>query len=429
MRDTISKIACVSTKLGKSGIELMEALTIPESERIEKLAALKSKLGVSELIYLATCNRVEFAVVREKSGDDAAVLRNRILDFFFDDGDSNRPGFEPENFRLYSGRDAARHIFRVAASLDSIVIGEAQILGQVKSAQKFAQDNNLSGLVLERLFSAAYKAAKQVRTETELGQKPVSMASLAALRLDEILAELPNAVIAMIGSGSMTPKMAEIIRKNHDNQLIFVNRTINKIEHFADKYNGLSLSLDDFIDGAAVADIIISSTSSPEPIFNDITLKNIIANKVKLFAFDLAIPRDFTPELNRNGKYEIWDLEKLNTLSQKNRRERFKTADLANRIIEEQLKIYFQKEIAQMISPLFDSAVTESISMAEEGLANLFKGKLSHLSPSDQETILYWSKKVLSRACYLPARNLAEQIVNSDIDQDIRLSIINRNVR
>jgi len=429
MKDRISKIACVSTKLGKAGIELLEALTIPEPQRIEKLTTLKIYLGVSELVYLSTCNRVEFVAVRENSSEDIAGLRNRILDFFFKVDGSSHPHFEPENFRLYAGREAVRHIFKVAASLDSIVIGEAQILGQVKAAHQLAQENQLSGTVLERLFSAAYKAAKLVRTETELGRNPVSIASLVTLRLDEILAKLPESTISIIGSGPMTAKMAEIVRKKHNNQIVFVNRTVAKIEHIAEKYAGRAMSLDKFLEGNISADIIISSTSSSEPIFGAASLEKIMTKKARVYAFDLAIPRDFAPELAADHRFEIWDMEKLNSLSQKNRRERFKTADHANRLIEEQLKIYLQKEITQMIAPLFDSAMNESITMAEEGLSNLFKGKLSHLTPGDQKLLLYWSKKVLSRACYLPARHLAEKIANSDIDHDIRLSLITRNVR
>jgi len=429
MKDRISKIACVSTKLGKAGIELLEALTIPEPQRIEKLTTLKIYLGVSELVYLSTCNRVEFVAVRENSSEDIAGLRNRILDFFFKVDGSSHPHFEPENFRLYAGREAVRHIFKVAASLDSIVIGEAQILGQVKAAHQLAQENQLSGTVLERLFSAAYKAAKLVRTETELGRNPVSIASLVTLRLDEILAKLPESTISIIGSGPMTAKMAEIVRKKHNNQIVFVNRTVAKIEHIAEKYAGRAMSLDKFLEGNISADIIISSTSSSEPIFGAASLEKIMVKKARVYAFDLAIPRDFAPELAADHRFEIWDMEKLNSLSQKNRRERFKTADHANRLIEEQLKIYLQKEITQMIAPLFDSAMNESITMAEEGLSNLFKGKLSHLTPGDQKLLLYWSKKVLSRACYLPARHLAEKIANSDIDHDIRLSLITRNVR
>jgi glutamyl-tRNA reductase len=418
MQDAVSKIAAVSIKLGKAGIDLLESFAIPEESRKERLAALKEYLGAEELIYIATCNRVEFIMVKRQGANDPATSRNRILDFFFTGGQIPRPDFEPGNFRLYSGREAARHIFRVAASLDSIVIGEAQILGQVKAAHQFAQENKLSGAILDRLFAAAYKAAKLIRTETELGQRPVSIASLVSLRLDEILNDIPKAAIAIVGSGPMTPKMAEIIRKKHTNQLLFVNRTREKVERLAEIYGGRAISLDDFIDGVAGADIIISSTASQRPIFTSDALKKIAVNKIKLYAFDLAIPRDFSPELEGDRRYEIWNLEKLNALSQKNRRERFKIADQAHRLLETQLTRYLQKEVAQLITPCFDSAVNESLAMAEEGLAHLFEGKLSHLSEGDREILLYWSRKVISRACYLPARHLAERIVNSDIDPD-----------
>jgi len=429
MKETISKINCVSTKLGKASLELLEALTLPEDKRVSQLTGLKKYLDASELVYVATCNRVEFIVYAPESAYDAADLRNRILDFFFCvEGGTRKLEFEPDNFRLFSGLDAVRHIFDVAASLDSIVIGEAQILGQVKDAHRFCQDNDLCGDLLDRLLSAAYKAAKMVRTDTELGKKPVSMASLVSLRLDQILVEIPEAKIAIIGSGPMTIKMAEIIRKHHTNRMLFVNRTIAKVEAIAEKYNGTAVGLDEFLAGAAQADIIISSTASPLPIIGREDVSRIAAGG-KLYAFDLAMPRDFASELTDSDTLEIWNLEKLNILAQANRRDRFRTVDQASRIIDDQVRQYLQKEITQIISPIFDSALDESMAMAQEGLANLFSGKLSHLSQQDRDLIFYWSKKVLARACYLPARQLAANIANSDVAPDLQLSYFAKNAR
>jgi glutamyl-tRNA reductase len=430
MKEAISKIACISTKLGKASIALLEALTIPEVLRKEKLEALKSHLGVTEILYLATCNRVEFMVITPIASTDVASLRNRILDFFFDKTEStDQTEFEPDNFRLFSGREAVKHIFEVASSLDSLVIGEAQILGQVKEAHRYCQDNGLSGNALDRLLSTAYKAAKIVRTDTDLGKRPVSMASLVGMRTDEILIENQEAVIAIIGSGPMTPKMADIIRKEHKNKIYFVNRTVAKVAPFAEKYDGQAVELTDFIEGKFKADIIITSTSSPEPIITSAGLRNLMTDKNKIYAFDLAIPRDFEATLVDSDKLEIWNSEKLNILAQKNRRERFRLVDQAGRLLDEQVKQYIQKEITQMISPLFDSALDESMAMAQEGLSNLFKSKLSHLSSNDQELLVYWSKKVLARACYLPAKQLAAHIADSDFEQDLRLSHLPKNAR
>jgi glutamyl-tRNA reductase len=418
MTDAISKLGCVSIKLGQANLELLEALTIPESERVRTLQSLKESLQLQELLYIATCNRVEFLAVMKGHLSDVASLRNRILDFFFKgDDDSTIIEFEPDNFRLFSGREAIRHVFEVAASLDSIVIGESQVLGQLKAAQQFCQSIGISGLFIDRFFSASYKSAKKVRTETDLGKKSVSMASLVGLKLDEILTHNPEAVVAIIGSGPMTPKMADIVGRGRENKIYFVNRTISKIQEVANRFGGQSLTLDDFLTGKYRADIIISSTSSPSPIFDDMSLQRISDRKI--IAFDLAVPRDFAESLHDSERLEIWNLERLNSLAQNNRRERFRTIDQAGRIIDEQIKLYLQKEIAQMINPLFDSALGESSAVANEGLSNLFNSKLAHLSESDRELLRYWSKKALSHACYLPARQIARHIADSDPNSGI----------
>jgi glutamyl-tRNA reductase len=429
MKDMISKIAVISTKIGKGNLELLEALTIPENIRVERLNALKNHLGVSELVYLATCNRVEFSVVMEAE-DRVSAIRNRLLDFFFGSlNKADRASFEPENFQLYSGREAVKHLFYVAASLDSLVIGESQILGQVKECHRYCMENRISGSVLDRLFAAAYKSAKLVRTQTELGKYPVSMASLVSLKTDELLKNMPDAVIAIVGSGPMTPKISEVIRKKYNHRILFVNRTIDKVMPFAEKFGGEAVGLDEFLKGEKKVNIIISSTSSPEPIFTPESLRYLMADVEKIYAFDLAIPRDFSGELADTKNIEVWNLEKLNFLAHENRRERFRTVDEAERIIADQIRQYLKKEITQFISPLFDSALNESMTMAQEGLSNLFQGKLSHLTPNDRELLLYWSRKVLERACYLPARQLAENIANTDTESDIRLSHFLNNAR
>jgi glutamyl-tRNA reductase len=429
MTDTISKIRCVSVKLGQASLDLLEALTIPEKQRADTLSRLKEHLQVQELLYVATCNRVEFLVVMAGAFSDVADVRNRLLDFYFKGNDSRKIDFEPISFRLFAGREAIRHIFEVAASLDSIVIGESQILGQLKAAQQYCQNLGLMGPIIERLLAASFRGAKKVRSETDLGKKSVSMASLAQIRLDEILKEKPEAVIAIVGSGPMTPKMADIIRRNHSNRILFVNRTVSKVEEYAARFGGEAVSLDKFLSrtesfGGDVpkVDIIISSTSSPEPIFDRATLERIGAGR--MLAFDLAIPRDFCESLTDSEKIEVWNLERLNMLAQKNRRERFRVIDQASRILDEQIKFHLQKEVAQMITPLFDSALDESMALAQEGLSSLFESKLSHLSESDRQLLAHWSKKVLSHACYLPARQLARRIAESDSERDNNLGLL-----
>jgi len=262
MANYISKIGCISIKIGRASLELLEAFNIPELTREKVLNEIKKDFNLSGLIYVATCNRVEFIMLMPE-GAEISKIRNAMLDNFLKDRPARlKNRLEPDCFRLYKGRNAVRHIFRVAASLDSVVIGEAQILGQLKDAHRFALSAGLSDPVLDRAMMAAFKSAKQVRTETDLGKKPVSMASLVMQKIDQLLYEAPQMAIAVIGSGPMTTKLAQIIRKRHNNELLLVNRTLSKVENIARQFQGKAIELGEFLSGNVKADIVVSSTSS-----------------------------------------------------------------------------------------------------------------------------------------------------------------------
>jgi len=426
MINPISAIGVVSLKIGQAPIEIIEAFTVPSEKRPDILVEVKRALRVEGLLYLATCNRVEFWVCLT---DDQKIIdmRNGLIDFFFKGRETaDRRGLEPSCFHLETGRDAVRHIFSVAASLDSVVVGEAQILGQVKEAYKQSQDWDLNDSVLDSVMAAAFNVAKRVRTETDLGRKAVSMASLVSERMERILAEMPEMQIALVGTGPMCVKMAEIIRKKYDSPLIFVNRTASKAEQLAEKYSGRAVTLKDFLEGRHPVDIIISSTSSPEPLFSTHNIDNLIAPGGHLYAFDLAIPRDFAADLASDRRLFYWDIERLNERSQENRRERFRVADQARKIIDDQAVAFVKKEIAQMISPLFYASLSETSSSAEEGLEELFRKKLGHLSEEDRQILHYWSRKLVSRACFAPAKILADQIVETDLEDCLELATLFR---
>jgi len=141
----------------------------------------------------------------------------------------------------------------------------------------------------------------------------------------------------------------------------------------------------------------------------------------------MAVPRDFSSDLAGHKAVKIWDIEGLNEISRQNRRERFRTADTANRIVEEQVISYMKKEIANMISPFFHSTLSETAAMADNGLADLFKKKLSHLDENDQKLLQYWSQKLVNKACFTPARLLAEQIVEADLEDNLELTSLFEN--
>ena len=421
MKNHISRIGCISAKIGRAPLQLLETLTIPQESRRPEVGRLKKLLRLDELIYLATCNRVEFIFLLPEEKEIRDV-RNGILDYYFRD-DISKTEFEPDSFRIFTGRDAIKHIFRVASSLDSIVIGEAQILGQLKEAHKLALDIKAVGSVLDRVMAAAFRSAKTVRTETDLGKKPVSMASLVALRLQEILEKRPDSTIALVGAGVMTAKMAQTIRKKYNNRLIFVNRTIERIMSYALQFEGEAVRLSDFLEGKSKADIVISSTASDRPVFDISAIYKIRTSAEYFYAFDLAVPRDFSPNIPEDNTLDIWDIERLNRLSSRNRRQRFRVADRANNIVEQHVREFIKKEITHLISPLFHASMETTTALAEESLDKLFEDRLSHLSDADRRLLIYWSRKLLAKTSFIPAKNMAEQIVDSGLEDSLQLSL------
>jgi len=203
------RLGLVGVSIHDAPLELLSALTIPRAERDGVLKDLARSCGFSELVYLNTCNRVEF-VFQTIEEQPLHSSRNRILDFFF--RDSAGVQFQPENFHVAGGIETARHLFTVASALDSLVIGEAQILGQVKEAYTEAERIGLVGDELKRQFQAAFHCAKKVRRETEIGTKRVSMVSLAEECIREFVSRIGTPRVALVGVGAMAGKLAEAFR-------------------------------------------------------------------------------------------------------------------------------------------------------------------------------------------------------------------------
>jgi glutamyl-tRNA reductase len=366
-----------------------------------------SSAGFAELVYLATCNRVEF--VFECTLDRPIhVSRNRILDFFF----KNKQGvsFAPENFYGHSGIEAARHLFTVAAALDSLVIGEAQILGQVKDAWSAATESGRAGEGLAPAFRAAFHCAKRVRRETEIGTHKLSMASLAAEVIREFTREVPGARVAIVGAGAMTAKLAEAALQAGAGELWFVNRTVAKLEEIAGDHH--TMGLEEFRVQPPPVDAVLTATASPLAIFGREEAETLLraGDPERPFLFlDLAIPRDVADDVAGIANVRLWHLGALRDLAGANRRERFRAADLAREIVNDEVGRYHDKVVELMLSPIFGQTNDQALAFAHSGLESLFTGRLEHLSPEDKESVRYWVlNKLVPGIVHLPLKALAK---------------------
>lgn len=392
------------------GVRLLGRLTISQENRDELLPKLKDYIGVDELVYLATCNRVEFVFSADETVS-VTDIRNRILDFFF--RDNPRISFSPNDFYAKSGIQAGRHLFSVASALDSLVIGEAQILGQIKDAYFSASENGLAGDQLASIFQRVFKVAKKVRTETSLGKKSVSMVSLATSLIQKVVADEGDIPVALIGVGEMTRKMATYLTGRGITNIIIVNRTEFKAVALADEFGGSGMSLDSFLTMTPDVRIICTSTGSPNPIFTDESVRGLMQHNDKLLFIDLAIPCDVEIEKTVENGLEIYNIDDLKKISDKNRRQRFRDVDKAHAIISNEIDQYRRRIVESELKPVFNLSYQEAREYADDGLERLFSKSLAHIDDKDRKQISRFVEKLVGYTTYLPAHTLADRIAKS----------------
>ncbi len=317
--------------------------------------------GITEMVILSTCNRVElYAVTTEETSDG-------LVDFL-----SETRGIAPEALRphLYHYRDteAARHLFRVAAGLDSLVIGEPQILGQVVNALEIARGQDTVGPLLNRLFQRAIHAGKRARTETRIGRNPASVASLAARLAERTVHEVSKAQIVVLGAGEMAELAVEALRKRGAKQVLVVNRTLGRARNLATRWGAEVATFERLEDALLRADILISSTGAPHTLVHAEMVDKVMARRERPLAMiDIAVPRDIDPAAAEVHGVVLYDVDSLDRQLQDALAERRRQVPQVEGILKEELAkfaVYLQSlEMLPLIAEL--SAYAEQIREAE----------------------------------------------------------------
>jgi glutamyl-tRNA reductase len=286
---------------------------------------LCERLELSELAYLATCNRVEF-VYSAPEELAAAEIEKRLRGSFARDLSS-------VSLYFYKGEDAVRHLFAVASSLDSMVVGEAQILGQVKDAFQQAKNWELCGPRLEELFAWAFRTAKKVRRETALVEGAVSIANLVIDELLQAWKSGENGKVILVGVGEMTVKLGRLLAERGVSGLHFVNRTAERALFLARQYSATYQSLPDFLAAPPPTSALVSATSAPEPIFTLQTVPPFLHGH-PILMIDLAVPRDISPEVETIPYVTVRRLEDFRTQAEENLAARQKEVAKGKEIVE-----------------------------------------------------------------------------------------------
>jgi glutamyl-tRNA reductase len=283
-----------------------------------------------ESFYLSTCNRMEVLFTTPRLDEGISTVVGLLGEIYGQTGAALKP-----YLYIYIDQDAVKHLFRVACSLDSMVVGEPQILGQIKDAYRQATEAKASGVVLNRLLHKSFSVAKRVRTETRIGSNAVSISYAAVELAKKIFGELQGKIALLIGAGEMAELAAEHLISNGVERIVVANRTLERALALARRFNGSTVPWEELVEELRKTDIIISSTGSPEPILNAGQVrKRMRARRNRpLFFIDIAVPRDIDPDVNRIDNVYLYNIEDLQGIVEINRAERIKEAARAEHII------------------------------------------------------------------------------------------------
>lgn len=357
-------------------VSVRERLVIPEERIREALQGLIRIPNVVEAAILSTCNRTELY-----AGVDART-EEVLIDWMADEHGLRREDFQPYLYR-HSDTDTIRHIFRVASGLDSMILGEPQILGQMKSAYQRANEAGTLGKTLGKLFQRSFTAAKKVRTDTAIGSSPVSVAFAAVKLAQRIFDDLAHQTAILIGAGETIELTARHLTENRIGELIIANRTYDKAHALAQRFNGFAISLSELPRHLARADIIVSSTASQLPILGKGSVESSLkARKHKpVFMVDLAVPRDIEAEVEQLQDVYLYTVDDLRHVVEENLKSRQEAAKQAEEIIDIEVDHFLAWLRAQGASDTIRDYRASTFDLRNEALSRALQALRNGRSP------------------------------------------------
>lgn len=379
-------------------IDVRERLAIPIGRLADATRSLVHHPGVRECLILSTCNRVELLTEQEHVSD----LRRFLSDYFA----LPAAALDPHLYE-FREREAVRHLFRVASSLDSMVVGEPQILGQVKESYTVAREVGAVSTTLERLLQSAFTVAKKVRTETEIGSNSVSIASVAVDLARQIFGSLQGKQVMLVGAGKMSELAARHLIAQGASSLLVANRTPERAQRLAEQFHGLAVPFADLQAHAPKADIIITSTGARGHVFTAEDARAISRQRRgrPVFFIDIAVPRDVDPAANQADGIFVYSIDDLQQVAAKNLTERSKEAAAAEKIVAAEVDRFQQRlqtlDAVPGIVALQQHA--EQLRLAEMHRA---AARLESLTPEQREAVDAMTRSLMNKFLHAPVTAL-----------------------
>ena len=394
-------------------VEIREQVVFAGDEIARALTQVRDLEGVEEAVLLSTCNRTEFYVITDDDGE--ARLREWLLD-----SKNLHPSFSESMFEL-DGDEAIRHIFRVACGLDSMVLGEPQILGQLKEAHREAAAADASGKDLGRLFQHTYSVAKKVRTDTEIGSSPVSVAYAAVTLAQQFFAGFSQHTAVLVGAGVTVELLAKHLSRKGIGRLFVANRDVERARNLASKFGGFALPLSELEGTLPEADILITSTASADPVITFEQVKAAIKARKRrpIFAVDIAVPRDIEAKVSTLDDVYLYTVDDLDKVVTKGQGDRETAAIDANRILDDEIVRYLSIERSKQVAPVIAALRNQGDAIREEVMEQA-RRRLAQGVKLD-EVIEYATAALMKKLLHNPSVRLREAGESSD-EQTIQIA-------
>ena len=400
-------------------VEIRERFAFKEEEKQQAVQNLRSAKSVQECVIVGTCNRTEIYAVVDQLHTGRHYMKAFLSAWF---------GIDKQEFTDYlyikENDDAISHLFRVVCGLDSMILGETQILGQVRNSFILSQEGKATGTIFNTLFKQAITVAKRAHSETEIGKNAVSV-SYAAVELGKkIFGYFDKKTVVILGAGKMGELTGKHLHANGVNRVIVVNRTMERAKSLALQFNGEACTFDQLPSALIAADIVISSTGAEGHVVTkeDIQVISKQRNRRPLFMIDIAVPRDLDPRINDLENVFLYDIDDLQGIVEANLQERAREAEKIGLMIGEEMAAFKSWLNTLGVVPLISALRDKSLRIQEEAIRNV-ENKLPHLTEKELRIIRKYSKTIVNQMLHDPLIRMKEMAAESNRDDALDLFI------
>jgi glutamyl-tRNA reductase len=408
------KLVLVGANHKSAPVDVREMMSLSEGEASNTLRELLEKPWIEEAYLLSTCNRVEYLIY----GNHYHKCIESVLSCIFRRDPSRSKDWEKWIYVLRD-EEAVRHLFTVASSMDSMIIGEPQILGQVKDAYRLALKEKSCGAFLNKLLHQAFRVAKRIRTQTDIGKSAVSVSYAAVELAKSIFQDLTAKTILLVGSGEMIELAATHFVQSGIKSILVTSRTFENAQLLAGKFSGRALPFEELPRTLPMADIVLSCTAAPTPIitFEDIKMAMKMRRQRPMFIIDIAVPRDVEPAVNKLENVYLYDIDDLKDVVDQNIEKRRMELSAAQKIIDEEVEKFIKWKENQQAIPIIKALTSWAEEIRKRELKKTLN-TLGDVSEKQKEALDAMTRAMVKKLLHRPISSLKE---NSDPDRKKRL--------